>query len=277
MRDANIELVPASQYTVQELVDLYNQTRVDYLVPMPMNVNRLQEYIDDFDVSLEHSFVARDGGTVYGLGMLGVRDARAWITRLGVLPVSRRKGIGEKLMQAMLAAAETLGKPQTILEVIQDNTPAHTLFLKLGFVPTRTYAILRRAPFPPKENPVGRPIWLDRWDILENLARGPHQSWINAPESMANGKNLLGFRLKVPGIGAGWIALRIKVFTLTHLILQVEEGDPVAVGDQLLLHLHHHFPRQDTYAENIDLHDPLMASFQKLDYFETFRRIEMVR
>lgn len=277
MSEHEIELVPATQYTVRELVDLYNQTRVDYLVPMPMNANRLQEYINDFDVSLEHSFVARDEEHVYGLGMLGLRAERAWITRLGVLPISRRKGIGGKLMSRMLEAAEALGKPQTILEVIKDNTPAHNLFTKLGFKPVRNYTILRRAPFPPKENALGRPTWLDHWDILDCLAQGSYQSWVNAPESMANGKNLLGFRLKVPGLGKGWVALRIKVFSLTHLILHVEEGDPVEVGTQLLRHLHHHFPRQDTYAENIEVDDPLMAAFQRLEYFEVFQRIELVR
>ena len=37
-----IELLSAEQFTFQELTDLYNQTRVDYLVPMPMNTARLQ-------------------------------------------------------------------------------------------------------------------------------------------------------------------------------------------------------------------------------------------
>ena len=47
-----IEILPADHFTVQELTDLYNQTRVDYLVPMPMNSDRLNEYIHDFDIDL---------------------------------------------------------------------------------------------------------------------------------------------------------------------------------------------------------------------------------
>ncbi len=34
------ELVPASAYTVEALTEAYNQTRVDYIVPMPMNPAR---------------------------------------------------------------------------------------------------------------------------------------------------------------------------------------------------------------------------------------------
>ena len=79
-----IELISAAKFTIQELTDLYNQTRVDYLVPMPMSAERLAEYIRDFDVDLARSCVARAAhGQVLGLGMLGVRDDKAWITRLG--------------------------------------------------------------------------------------------------------------------------------------------------------------------------------------------------
>jgi len=30
-----IKLVPASQFTIEQLTAIYNQTRVDYLLPMP--------------------------------------------------------------------------------------------------------------------------------------------------------------------------------------------------------------------------------------------------
>ena len=86
----SIEIIPADRFTIQELTDLYNQTRVDYLVPMPMSADRLSEYIHDFDVDLKLSCVARDtDGQVLGLSMLGVRKDIAWITRLGVIPTTR--------------------------------------------------------------------------------------------------------------------------------------------------------------------------------------------
>ncbi|PJF23640.1 MAG: hypothetical protein CUN53_21865, partial [Phototrophicales bacterium] len=98
-----IEIIAADRFTIQELADLYNQTRVDYLIPMPMNAARLGEYVHDFDVDLHRSCVARDGdGRILGLSMLGVREKVAWITRLGVLPSSRRTGAGSALMDGML-------------------------------------------------------------------------------------------------------------------------------------------------------------------------------
>ena len=53
-----MKLVPASRFTIQELTAAYNQTRVDYLVPMPMTARRLGEYVADYDVHLDASVVA---------------------------------------------------------------------------------------------------------------------------------------------------------------------------------------------------------------------------
>ena len=74
--DASLQLVPASSFSIDQLVAAYNQTRVDYLVPMPMNAARLAEYIHIYDVDLDHSQVAVEGDQILGLAMLGVRITR---------------------------------------------------------------------------------------------------------------------------------------------------------------------------------------------------------
>jgi len=70
------DLVPATQFSLKQLTIIYNQTRVDYLVPMPMNMARMQEYIHVYDVDLADSFVAMQDGEMVALGMLGVRAGR---------------------------------------------------------------------------------------------------------------------------------------------------------------------------------------------------------
>ncbi len=159
--DPSIQLIPASSFSIDQLVAAYNQTRVDYLVPMPMNAARLAEYIHIYDVDLERSRVAVAGDQILGLAMLGVRPNHTWITRLGVLPARRRRGVGEALMRALLEAAEQLRINYTCLEVIKHNTPAHTLSLKLGFTETRELLILRRPPGPPAEISAMQACWLE--------------------------------------------------------------------------------------------------------------------
>lgn len=279
----SIEIIPADRYTIQELTDLYNQTRVDYLVPMPMNADRLSEYVHDFSVDLNQSCIARDAdGQVLGLSMLGIRNDIAWITRLGVLPVSRRTGAGSALMDCMLNNAERLGLRETHLEVIKNNEPAYKLFLKKGFVETDTYLVMRHAPRPLSDSLQGDVTWLDFDESMERVMNYPeHLTWINAFESMKKSPNTEGLHVKLPNGEAGWLVYRNTKFTLrstlSHLIMYTEQGEPDNVGMQLLSHLHTKYPHHDTYAENIHENDPHLPAFRALGYFTNFERIEMRR
>ncbi len=273
----SLTLVPASQYSIEELTTIYNHTRVDYLVPMPMSVDVLAEYIHDFDVRLDLSAVALDeDGQFAGLGMLGQRGDLAWVTRLGVIPDVRRKGTGAAIMNRLLEGARQIKARAVYLEVIKNNTPAYNLFLKNGFTETEEYLVMRRAPIPPTLEPQGKLSWLFRKDALALLRTIPHPlTWINARSSMENASNLQGFRISLPDSSKGWLVYRHKKFSLTHLVLYTEEGDPVGVAKNLLIYLHRQYRREDTYAENIHVYDPHLPALQELGYFEAFRRIEM--
>lgn len=275
-----LDLKPASSFTIQELTDLYNQTRVDYLVPMPMSKDRLQHYVDDFDVDLSRSCIAcsPDGQDVVGLGMLGVRDKLAWITRLGVLPVTRRGGAGETMMDCMLENAEASGIKETHLEVISNNQPAHNLFLKKGFSDTDLYLVLRRAPQAIAEPFYGQVEWLEKEDALQILKTYPrHLTWITAYQSMKNAPDTQGMRISLPEGDTGWLVFRLQRFYATHLIMHTEKGNEIEVGTQLLRNLYSRYPRIDTYAENIHEKDPHLPAFRALSFFENFSRIEMFR
>jgi ribosomal protein S18 acetylase RimI-like enzyme len=108
--NTGIKLIPAKRFNIDELTAIYNQTRVDYMIPMPMNAARLAEYVFTYDVDLEHSLVAMQGDDLRGVAMLGVRKDRAWLTRLGVIPSTRRGGVGEALTAGIMEQAENLGR-----------------------------------------------------------------------------------------------------------------------------------------------------------------------
>jgi ribosomal protein S18 acetylase RimI-like enzyme len=276
-------LAPASQFTIEQLTAAYNQTRVDYLVPMPMNPARLAEYVDHYDVDLDRSFVALADKQILGLGMLGVRPGRAWVTRLGVLPVERRQGMGWAISQALLAAGEELGVEHLLLEVIKNNTPAYNLFLKHGFEPVRELLVLRRPPGPPAHPPPGEVRPLERAEALALLETRPGpQSWITAAESFAHLEHLMGMRLSLPDGGRGWMVWHVQMFhgfplLLSHLAVQTEAGEPASVGRALLEHLYRQHPDLDTHAENLSTGDPHLPSFFDLNFVVSFERIEMHR
>ena len=73
-----LHLLPASDFSFEELTEAYNQTRVDYIVPMPMNAAKLREYVETYDVDMDASAVVVEGSQILALGMLGTREGRAW-------------------------------------------------------------------------------------------------------------------------------------------------------------------------------------------------------
>jgi ribosomal protein S18 acetylase RimI-like enzyme len=272
-----IELVRADNYTVEELTEAYNHTRVDYMVPMPMNAAKLREYIHLYNVYLDKSLVAKDNGDIIGLGMLAVRPNRSWITRLGLVANSRGKGTGKALMHGLLQISDDLGIEKNMLEVIHGNTPAHKLFLKLDFHENGELLILRRAPkdLPP---PASEIEWLDQNEVLPLLAtRTQDQAWTNQTESLENAKGMVGFTVITPNGGRGWMIFQRTLFNLSRLMFMTQDGDPAEIMRELLRHLHHSYPNLDTYTENIPTDDPHLPAFYEIGYFEAFRRIEMHR
>ena len=275
----DVKLIPASEFTLDELTGIYNQTRVDYMVPMPMNAARLAEYISVYDVDLEHSLVAMQENDLRGVAMLGVREGRAWITRLGVIPTTRRSGVGEALMVGLLEQAEKLNIQFDMLEVIKNNTPAHTLFLKLGFYEIGELLVLRRSPvIPPTDPVVADAQRLDRHEALTLVGRDRGtQPWTNQSESLFNAQEVSGLHLTLADGSRGWLVYQRQKFTLTRFIYKTEVGDPVKLAYAFLSHLHHQYPRLDTHLENIQINDPHLPAFYQMGYVESFRRIEMWR
>lgn len=100
---------------------------------------------------------ARTGTLV---GFLAARAAvdELDVTRLAVEEVARRRGIGRRLVEAMLAHACTVGARSVTLEVRADAGPARALYGSLGFVqdglrpgyyPDGVDAVLMRRTFAP--------------------------------------------------------------------------------------------------------------------------------
>lgn len=276
--ESTIDLLPANAFTYEELTDAYNHTRVDYMVPMPMNVNKLREYVETYDVDMDASAVAIDGNEILGLAMLGVRKKRAWITRLGVIQRNRRQGTGETLVNHLIGQARKKELDYIVIEVIKNNIPAHTLFKKKGFKETRELLVLRRPPGAPTvEAPKAKITAIGYNGAVELLKkRVSKPSWLDEKESLVNAGNLEAFYATLEDGSEGWLVYQNTVFQLGRLVIQTEKGNPQNVARALLCHLHSQHPAQDTKTENLPLNDPHWPVFKQMGYIEMFLRIEMV-
>jgi ribosomal protein S18 acetylase RimI-like enzyme len=278
MNETTVDLIPASAFSYEELTEAYNHTRVDYLVPMPMNAARLREYVKIYDVDMDSSVVAVDGNEVLGLAMLGVRERRAWITRLGIIRSKRRMGTGWRLVTQLIEQARQKGAHYVVIEVIKNNIPAYNLFLKAGFQKTRELLVLRRPPGPSLVEAPPAEIktlgYSEAVHLLENRNSTP--SWIDEKESLINAGNLGAFYAMLPDGSKGWLVYQNTVFQLGRLVVQTDEGNPPKVARALLHHLHCVHPAQDTKTENLPKDDPHWPAFQAMGYLEVFDRIEMI-
>ena len=181
-------------------------------------------------------------------------------------------------MRALLDATDQLRINCTSLEVIQHNTPAHTLFLKLGFHETRELRILRRPPGPPTEIPVAEVNWLDRTGALALLdTHSASPAWTNETRSFANIENVLGLSLRLRDGSTGWLVFEQQKFVLSHFVMLTVKGNALAMCRALLAHLYQRYPALDTHAENIPVDDPHLSAFFETRFVESFRRIEMFR
>jgi ribosomal protein S18 acetylase RimI-like enzyme len=270
--------VPCSEYTFDQLADVYNQARVDYIVPMPMNGKRMQEYVQQYDIDLTASQVALDTDDYQpnGICMLGIRGQRSWITRLGVVPARRRHKSGEFLTSKMVEISRHRAITRIQLEVIVGNEPALRLFEKLGFGITRELLIVRR---PPSKEPVA-PVPCDYHviddaeELIAHLTlRDDQPSWLEETASLMNTPNMRALVLHLPNGEKGWLAFQRTPFQLTHFVFSANNSE--ALNLALLQQLHHLFPLQDTKVENVPLTHSALGAFQQLGYVEAFRRYEM--
>ncbi len=278
MTFAHFDLIPAQTFSIEELTDIYNQTRLDYIVPMPMNPNKMLEYINTYDIDLAASAVAVDGNEILGLAMLGVRENQAWISRLGVVRVNRRNGAGTGMVDHLIDQAKQLGLESIVIEVIKDNVPAFSLFTKKGFHKTRDLLVLRRPPSPSPRPPANFEFKLHRDETVLELLRQRTSipSWLDAYESLMNTGNLAALWVQTDGGGQGWLAYQKTAFQLGRLVIQTEAGDPLKVSQALLCQLHTIHPRHDTKTENLPADDPHWPTFEAMNYLISFERDEMV-
>jgi ribosomal protein S18 acetylase RimI-like enzyme len=274
--------VSAGQFDFDQLADIYNSGRVDYIVPMPMNGRRMAEYIHAFDVDLKASVIAMNAlNEPAGLGMLGLRDQRAWITRLGVVPERRGRHIGQFMMERLLETAANRRAKHAQLEVIEGNEPAIRLFLKLGFQRTRVLLVLRRPPGAIAEDTAavlaGAVVHpLTPQESVNCLTyRDLPVSWLEESVSMQRIGMLEGLRVTLADGVSGSVVYCKTALQLSHMTLIVPAHAPESLGVALLAAAHQRHPRHDTKFENLDVTSRLYPAYRHLGYVESFRRIEM--
>ncbi|MDJ0752420.1 MAG: GNAT family N-acetyltransferase [Ardenticatenaceae bacterium] len=287
-RQQNVDLdrmvpVPADHFSLEELTWVYNKARIDYLIPMPMATHRLQEYISAYDIALNHSCVMLDTilSEPVGLGLLGLRSKRAWISRFGLVPLVRGQGLGSAMMAQLIETADQRGAETILLELIQENRSGFRLAEQFDFNPLRELIVARRPPDLNRSITLDPAAQIEEESGLEALrwlnGRNDQPSWLNETETFITLEpaGLHSLSWKHPDGRAGWAVYESDRYQFKRVTVGVESGDEAAVTAQVLNALHLRYPRKDAVIEDMPLDDPRWAGYQAAGYFETFRRIEL--
>lgn len=267
-----LDLIPAAAYSLEDLNDLYNRARADYLVPMPMTPESLSLYIVRHSLDLNASRVATLNGEPAGLALLGLRGERAWLTRMGVLREARRAGVGRALVEGVLDVAWAGGAVEAQLEVISDNAIGLRLFRNCGFAPVRRLQVLERMEGLPEALDVIPDRTLTTPDAvawLENSGIGYAPSWTEETASLRRARRLSGLVL-----GDAAVIYGDDGSQLTPVVLC--RADEVT-GPALLTALHERMPGRPAIKENLPEGDVQADWFAVAGYGLAFTRVEMRR
>jgi ribosomal-protein-alanine N-acetyltransferase len=117
--------------TLDDIPAVHRIERASFPVPWPDYAFR-QEIESN---RLAHYLVVRAGSQVVGYGGMWMMVDEAHVTTFAVLPDWRRRGIGGRLMLAMVRLAGELGARVATLEVRLSNVAARELYQRFGFRP----------------------------------------------------------------------------------------------------------------------------------------------
>jgi [ribosomal protein S18]-alanine N-acetyltransferase len=116
---------------LEDLGEVHRIEQASFTTPWPENAyrselmtNRLASYL-----------VARLDGEIVAYGGMWLMVDEAHITTFAVLPEWRRRGIGARLMLALMHLARQLNARIVTLEVRLSNRPARALYGRFGFRP----------------------------------------------------------------------------------------------------------------------------------------------
>lgn len=117
--------------TVADIPAVHEIERLSFPVPWPayafrqeLETNRLARYL-----------VVRSGDRTVAYGGIWLMVDEAHVTTFAVLPDWRRKGVGARLMLALVDLSREVGAHVITLEVRLSNIPARTLYQRFGFRP----------------------------------------------------------------------------------------------------------------------------------------------
>ena len=159
-------MMPDTQITVQSLActdvqilrNCFNASFQHYYVPLQFTREQFADKITTEAIDLKLSFGLFDGEILVGFLLHGIdtvgNQKIAYNAAIGLLPEYRGHKLSYLLYEHSLQELKKAGVTKTVLEVIEQNTPAIKTYEHLGFYTTRKLNSYQGKPKLPEDLPI---------------------------------------------------------------------------------------------------------------------------
>ncbi len=150
--------VPASNYSLSELIPLLNRGFEGYVIPIHFTMDMFANMLRKDGIDLAESRVLLADDQACGVALIAPRRSihTSRVAAMGIARETRGKGAGSWLMKRLVEDAHKRGDREIVLEVIEHNEPAVRLYQNYGFVSMRRLVGFTRSASdrgkPDKEN-----------------------------------------------------------------------------------------------------------------------------
>lgn len=274
------EIASVDRFTSRQRAATLNAAYADYFVPLWVSADQMEAMDHIYDVDPHWSVMAHAGREPVGMALLSRRGARGWISAVGVIPAWRRQGVARAMMERLLANAAEIGLREVWLEVIDENTPARTLYRDLGFTEAREL-LTWRYPADGDPLPIPRELLLPAPadQVLAHFAawHADPPSWQREEPTIRHLAARSGaYELWLDDVLAAYciVGERPDAISILDIGLNPAFG-PVKAGRTLLQALAHRFRGRAFTMMNVPADDGLSRALAALRFTVTIRQWEM--
>lgn len=131
----SFEIVPAHDIPLSEQAGVFNDAFTGYLAGWTsMDAPAVARFLCAQGADLCYSrFVREKDGTLVAFGYINRTGNIPRVAGMGTVPAARRTGAAGYLISQLLDEAKARGDEAMVLEVFEQNLPAHTLYRRYGF------------------------------------------------------------------------------------------------------------------------------------------------
>ena len=144
LTDDGVRFVSAATVSLEAYAASFTSAFEGYPVKISVDAVWLARRARYEQHDLLNSLVALDGAEAVGMAVLAVRGTRGWVGGFGVVPRLRGRGLGRRLMAALVERARAAGLRRLSLEVLKGNAAAIRLYEQAGMRVTRDLLVLER-------------------------------------------------------------------------------------------------------------------------------------